>query len=131
MMLKHSTTEVTMEQQEQKPLSKVRQELVISFFNGYKNAFGEKCLEPFPKCLGIVKNTFETIDKETGEIFICYPDIEEWNNEQKKFFKKSPNNWYRINNKCTFYSFCNNYGRFNHHITSGTDDTKKGQYQKL
>jgi hypothetical protein len=119
-----------MEDQEQKPITKVRQEFVLSFYSEYKNVFGEKCLEPFPKCLGIVKSTFETIDKETGEIFICYPDIEEWKRELRKFFMKSPNNWYRINNKCTFYSFCNNYGRFNHHV-SASDPTKKGQYNKL
>ena len=108
--------EPTPETPEPKPLSVVRQELVLDYLYAYKTEFGEKCTEPFVKCLGTLRGTFEGTDEETGEIYITYPDREEWREELKKFFYKSKENWYRLNNRCTFFTFCKNYGRYNHHI---------------
>lgn len=102
--------------EEPKPLSKVRQELIVDFFDTYLESFGEKCTEPFLKCLGTLKKTFEMTDEETGEIYITYPDREEWKSELHKFFYKSKDNWYRMNNRCTFFTFVKNYGRYNHHL---------------
>lgn len=100
--------------EEPKPLSKVRQELVLDYYATYLNEMGEKCPETFVKCLGSLRSIFE--GKDDDEIIICYPTRQEWNEELRKFFYKSKENWYRLNNRITFYTFCKNYGRYNHHI---------------
>jgi len=53
---------------------------------------------------------------DDGEIYITYPDRKEWNEELLKFFYKSKENWYRVNNRLTFFTFVKNYGRYNHHL---------------
>jgi len=100
--------------EEPKPLSKVRQELVLDYYATYLNEMGEKCPETFVKCLGSLRSIFE--GKDDDEIIICYPSRQEWNEELRKFFYKSKENWYRLNNRITFHTFCKNYGRYNHHV---------------
>ena len=99
-----------------KPLSKVRQEFILSYYAEYHKELGKKCPETFVKCLGSLKTVFEGLDEDTGEIILCYPTQEEWNEELHKFFYRSKDNWYRNNNRNTFYTFCKNYGRYDHHI---------------
>ena len=99
---------------EPKSLSAIRRELVIDYYETYLNEMGEKCTETFVKCLGSLRSIFEGEDE--GELIICYPTREEWNEELRKFFYKSKENWYRANNRMTFYTFCKNYGRYNHHL---------------
>lgn len=99
-----------------KPLSVIRQELTRDWFDFYLAEFGRKCNEPFGRCLGYVKSAFEGVDEESGELWIEYPSREDWRAEIRKFFAKSPNNWYRNEGRCTLYSFTKNYGRFDHHV---------------
>lgn len=99
----------------EKTLPQIRREMILDFYATYLNEMGEKCTEPFVKCLGTLRATFEAKD-EDGEIYITYPDRKEWNDELRKFFYRSKDNWYRLNNRLTFFTFVKNYGRYNHHL---------------
>lgn len=103
---------------EEKPMnySLLRREFILNYYAEYLKEMNKKCPETFVKCLGSLKSIFEGLDEDTGEIILCYPTLDEWNEELKKFFFKSKENWYRNNNRLTFYTFCKNYGRYDHHI---------------
>ena len=109
---------VPMDNEESKPInySLIRRDFIINYFDEYAKEMNRKCPESFVKCIGSLKSVFEGIDEDTGEILLCYPTINEWNEELKKFFYRSKENWYRNNNRLTFYTFCKNYGRYDHHI---------------
>jgi hypothetical protein len=97
-----------------KTSGQIRKELSDIWFQLYLEEFKEKYKEPFVKCMGILRQNFEA--EEEGELLIGYPGLDEWTREIKKFFYQSPENWFRKNNKCTFFLFCKHYGRFDHHI---------------
>lgn len=104
----------TQGEQHPKTIGQIKKELVDIFFWEYLLEFKKKYGEPFVKCLGVLKQNFET--EEEGELLVEYPQAEDWRRETQKFFMNSPENWFRKNNRCTFHLFCKHYGRFDHHL---------------